>query len=212
MKSIAILGGTIVAAFSGLLHSQDAMKTLIERHTAEVAGVNSLKAVFSSIQRDVKGAGAGYFGLNEQDADQLSRILGIDRTLLEREAISPFMQEICASVGDESTDVVNLASVFAQAVLAEEKVVESALSSILNTLSDDGFEKVNSEISRRTLERTYWVVDWVGLAQEEPEYMRQMLGVACSRFNRAGEETTASEAVLPGVVREQFDGPSIQIK
>jgi hypothetical protein len=186
MKSIMQIAA-ITIFISHFAHSQSAVQEAIDRHTIIDTRMSHPQAVFSSIQRDVRNAGPEYFGLNEEDTRQLFKILEIDRAKVEREALFPYMQEICQAVRNETSNMGELASIFIQAVSAEENAIKAALDSISSTLSNDGFVKFENEIKSRTTEKAYRIVDWAGLAAEKPELLKEILTTACTRFYQAEE-------------------------
>ena len=129
-----------------------------------------------------------------------------DRAKMGREAIAPYMEELCRRLRSGETDVTSLASLLTQAHDAEASALSSAYQNLAAKLSAEGLAKLTTgAVDKKKARRT----DYVALAADVPEFMRDLLSRACSRYEKRAA-LVRGERKGPPEPPSKDSGPSIE--
>ncbi len=159
-------------------------------------------ALLVNLVSDITEFGAEFTGLGYlKDARAINKILSLDLALTQKQTIAPYFSQMCNLFDLGSPDAVELATLYMGAVRAEEQVTENALNLIFSDLSETGKDVILDYSKKFTSYKPVTRVDWVGIAQDVPDYTIFVMRNGCENFRNS----SAARAKFEGFFREIQD-------
>lgn len=119
-------------------------------NTISGVGGESPRLLLMVTMRDLDRHGLEYIGLDPQrDAEAIERLSSVEFENIEREAVEPYMNEICSSIESGNSSAVELAALYMRAENAQEQAIAEKYEAFWAALSPAGqasIEKNDSEV------------------------------------------------------------------
>lgn len=184
------------------VEDRDLISRSIATHTHVYNQDITSNALLVNLASDITEFGAEFAGLGFlKDARAINRILSLDLAVTQKQSIAPYFAQMCNLIDQGSPDAVELATVYMEAVRAEEQVTENALSMIFADLSETGKEAILDYSKQFTSYKPVTKVDWVGIARDVPDYTIFVMRNGCENFRNP----SAARAKFEGFFREIQD-------
>lgn len=150
---------------------------------------NNARMMLSILKIDLERHGAEFIGLDPvRDSVALAELTALDIGQIEREAIAPILNDLCAEIESESSDPVELAAMYMSASDAQTNAINSAYKNILASLGEDEIKSVEHERQSITESASRLQFDWPALAATVPVFVTGVLQSTCVEFANSKNE------------------------
>ena len=133
----------------------------------------------AKVTRSVVGRLGNYAAFAEGDRVLLQSINDLDRDTLERQALDPIIQQLCAL---PANDVHGRARLMNEASQAEIAALDVATTALLARLTADGYSRIEALV-QSAKKRSSTEIDWEGIATDLPQVMQVVSARACDRYD-----------------------------
>lgn len=180
---ILITGLTAMAADNSQIEDPSYVEERIQAHKTHYTGADMPEnyALYFSAARVKSKNLHNLAGVSAASAETLKHDLldGLDISQVSRAATADLIDELCKRVDADDPDIVSMAAMLDKIKETELTAVANRYKATMQKLDTASFRAISAELDSDLSKTTTARVDYAGLAQDVPNYVRRMLRNDC---------------------------------
>lgn len=202
-RSKALPIGAVAIAISNTTFSQsiepaEDLQEAYYRHSTQVETSSNPSIFLPVLLNDLRQFGSEHVGLDPvRDGQALFEFYELDLLSFQQSVIEPYMDEICMRMQLPNSNLEEIADLYRLAQEEEKMATARLYEDISASLSSEGYSALHYYMSSIAENGSSVRIDWAGLANDVPEYTRDMFSRMC--------EPTESNEELNNVLNQIID-------